>query len=489
MKKIAILFGNSNYPGSVLKNAKNDADDLSKKIIALGFKCIVVTNAKCEEMDRAIDDLKIILEDYEICLFFFAGHGIQIKNENYLTAIDTSFEDESGCKYSSIPLNQVIDILEESKIGTKIIILDACRNNPFEKKWQGRGGSVAGLAPVYAPKGTIIAFATSPGQIASDGLESNGAFTSSLLTHIDTQGITIEELFKRVRNTLSSITNNKQISWEHTSLMGDFYFNNSYVDGQFLISYSQQALSDSEYIFNAESSLEKVIIGLKSYTWDVQDIAFRKIRRLDFTSVQKDEIFLLGRNIYQSACGRLFTAIDWINLLEDKLGAFSPEISFHILNGIIYEIYFDSKGKLRNKFKDAYLDKVIHLANKPNYQKSFGFIRSHLQEYKQRIVYMPGSNQPICVDVIVNIDNESNYYIERICIGGQDVLYIENKSELYEYNSSNWYTQQLPLEPFEELLRKVLAVPKNYIIVKYSINGNYTQLVIPLDFTLLRFSL
>ncbi|MBU3072534.1 caspase family protein [Clostridium estertheticum] len=412
-----------------------------------------------------------------------------MNGENYLAAIDTNFDNEGGCKYKSIALNYVLDIFEKSKISTKIVILDACRNNPFERKWSGRGVVVTGLAPVYAPKGTFIAYATSPGQIALDGSDGNGAFTSSLLNHIDTQGIRVEELFKRVRVTLSSTTNNKQISWEHTSLMGDFYFNNGYVDGQFLISYSEKALSDSDYIFNTESKLKDVIIDLRSHDWYIQNPAISKISLIDFTVSKKDEIFLLGRNIYQAACGNSSYAVDWIKQLVIKLNTFDNEISFHILNGIIYEIYFDSKGKLRNSFKDTYFDEVIELANKPEYENSCEFIRNHLEQYKQRIVYIPGSKQSICADVIVNNNDDNQYYVERICIEGQDVLYIVDKSELYDYNSSNWYTRQLPLKLFEESLRKVLVAPRGLFTINYTNNKDNTHLLVPLDFTLLRFSL
>ena len=176
-------------------------------------------------MDEALKDFASELSGAEVGLFFFAGHAMQISGENFLTAIDTDFDSETDAKYSSLRLNKVIEVLEKGDNATSVIILDACRNNPYERRW--RGGEHLGLAPVYAPKGTIIAYATSPGQTASDGDNKNGAFTSVLLTHIDNQNLTIEDLFKRVRNTLSAMTSGKQTSWEHTSLMGDFFFNPS----------------------------------------------------------------------------------------------------------------------------------------------------------------------------------------------------------------------------------------------------------------------
>src|SRR5205823_8843918 len=117
----------------------------------------------------------------------------------------------------------VIEAMEDTPTDTNIIILDACRDNPFERAW-ARSSSMRGLAPVYAPKGTLIAYATSPGQMASDGDGRNGAYTSSL-QHLDAVDCSIETMFKRVRNTLSAYTDGKQISWEDTSLAKEFYFN------------------------------------------------------------------------------------------------------------------------------------------------------------------------------------------------------------------------------------------------------------------------
>src|SRR5208283_746218 len=143
---------------------------------------------------------------------------------------------------------------------TNIIILDACRNNPYERAWH-RASGVRGLAPIYAPKGTLIAFATSPGQVASDGRGRNGAYTEALLRHIDTPDSSIEEMFKRVRNTLNAMTKQKQTSWEHTSLSGEFFFNLSL--GTRIDEYSDSALRDGLFVLSKNKSSHKLIQGLK----------------------------------------------------------------------------------------------------------------------------------------------------------------------------------------------------------------------------------
>jgi uncharacterized caspase-like protein len=148
---------------------------------------------------------------------------MQIEGENYLTAVDSDFGNETDAKHSSLSLNRVIETMEKSGAATKIIILDACRDNPFEFAWH-RSAATRGLAPVYAPRGTIIAYATSPGQVALEGKDRNGRYTAALLKHIDVPDLSLEAMFKRVRNTLNGTTKGKQISWEHTSLAGEFFW-------------------------------------------------------------------------------------------------------------------------------------------------------------------------------------------------------------------------------------------------------------------------
>lgn len=131
MQKTAILFGINKYLDCPLKNAVNDAAALANKLEELGFDVKCFLDIDTATMDRELVTFKDVLSKSNVGLFFFAGHGIQCKGENFLATTSTSFADESSCKYTSLPLNFVIDTFEESGVNTKIIILDACRNNPF----------------------------------------------------------------------------------------------------------------------------------------------------------------------------------------------------------------------------------------------------------------------------------------------------------------------------------------------------------------------
>ena len=245
MGKVALCIGNANYPESSLKNPCNDANDVAASLESLGFVVRKLIDASIVEMEDALRTFSDDLATEHVGLFFFAGHGMQIQGTNFLTAVDSKFQSDLEVKHSSLSLDKVLEVLEQAVNATSIVLLDACRNNPYGRRLRGTGQ--LGLASIHAPRGTIIAYATSPGQTALDGSGKNGAFTAALLKHIMTQNLSIEDLFKRVRNTLSASTLGKQTSWEHTSLMGDFFFNPISLIGEMNTSYSRKAIADKEF--------------------------------------------------------------------------------------------------------------------------------------------------------------------------------------------------------------------------------------------------
>jgi len=135
MKKISVIIGNEDYPGSPLSNPVNDAKAIAGKLDQSGFRTIVRIDATNNAMEEALTDFSSNLATCDVALFFFAGHGMQIDGKNYLTALNTKFDREIDAKYSSLPLDKVIEIMEKGANKTAIIILDACRTNPYERKW------------------------------------------------------------------------------------------------------------------------------------------------------------------------------------------------------------------------------------------------------------------------------------------------------------------------------------------------------------------
>jgi uncharacterized caspase-like protein len=156
-----------------------------------------------------------------IGLFYYAGHGMQVKGRNYLIPIDADIQTEDEIAFNAVDANLVLEKMDAANNGLNVVILDACRNNPFARSFRS---AAQGLAQMDAPSGTLIAFATAPGSVASDGEGSNGVYTKHLIEHMGVAGVPVEQLFKRVRIGVTQETRDRQVPWESSSLKGDFYF-------------------------------------------------------------------------------------------------------------------------------------------------------------------------------------------------------------------------------------------------------------------------
>ena len=221
-KRLALVIGNGNYAKNALANPVNDAKSIEETLKGIGFEVQRFENLGQKEMARAIDDFGNRLRNYDIGLFFYAGHGVQSKGFNYLIPIDARLFSESDVEYNCVRADRVLGKMEDAKNKINIVILDACRDNPFERSWT-RTAKGQGLASMTAPVGSIIAFATSPGNTASDGTGENGLYTSGLLTYINEPGITAIQMFQKVTAYVLKNSRNQQLPWVSTSLTGDFY--------------------------------------------------------------------------------------------------------------------------------------------------------------------------------------------------------------------------------------------------------------------------
>lgn len=209
-KRVALVIGNGDYPGSELINPPNDAKDMAKALRELGFEVIYGENLNQHKMENLMRTFAQKLQNASLGLFFFAGHGTQYGRENFLLPIDFS---DTAIQQTSLPADDVIALMEQVGTSTKIIILDACRDTP------GGNGLVAMAPRAQHESGTFIAYSTAPGKKAADGTGRNSPFTKGLLQFIH-QGLPIEILFKKVRTSVKAETGGAQIPWEHTSLEG-----------------------------------------------------------------------------------------------------------------------------------------------------------------------------------------------------------------------------------------------------------------------------
>lgn len=223
-KRIALVIGNGAYTNAPpLRNPPNDARDMAATLKTLGFGVTSGINVGQREMKRLIREFGQKLKAGGSGLFYYAGHGVQSKGRNYLIPIDANIQSEAEVEDSSVDANLVLSFMDEAQNGLNIVILDACRNNPFARSFRSASD---GLAQVDAPTGTLIAYATAPGRVASDGTGQNGLYTSELLKQMRVPGLPVTEMFMRVRAEVMKQTGNKQVPWEASSLVGSFSFSN-----------------------------------------------------------------------------------------------------------------------------------------------------------------------------------------------------------------------------------------------------------------------
>ncbi|MDX9828199.1 MAG: caspase family protein [Spirochaetia bacterium] len=221
--RFALVMGNGNYTGtSKLANPANDAEDMGDALTRLGFSTEVLTNAGLEAMETAVLGFRDRLAGSpdSVGLFFYAGHGVQSAGENYLIPVDVQIPSESLLRTRAVSLHFVLDSLREAKNKLNVVILDACRDNPFAWARSGnRGLSIVGAQP----PGSIVVYSTSAGSTAQDGTGRNGAFTEVLLNHLNYPGLEINEIFRRTGAGVQEKTLGAQIPAIYSQFFGSFY--------------------------------------------------------------------------------------------------------------------------------------------------------------------------------------------------------------------------------------------------------------------------
>ncbi len=219
--RTALVIGNAKYTSAPLRNPVNDARAISSTLQELGFQVTLLEDASQKQMKRAIDRFGEQLRDGGVGLFYYSGHGIQVSGRNYLVPLKAEIASEQDVEYESVDAGRVLAKMDAARNGMNLVILDACRNNPYARSFRSDS---QGLATLNAPSGTFIAYATAPGSVASDGTGRNGLYTGELVRHMNTPGLKLEEVFKRVRADVQEKSDNAQVPWDASSLTGDFFF-------------------------------------------------------------------------------------------------------------------------------------------------------------------------------------------------------------------------------------------------------------------------
>jgi hypothetical protein len=227
--RYALVIGNGDYPKEigVLLNPVNDATAMATELRKTNFDVDLVINATYMQLRESVrkfhDKLSNGPKDKVVGLFYYAGHGLQYQDENYLVPLDAKVQYEDDIVRMCFPVQRmVLANMERTNSRMNIIILDACRNNPFPSATRSMGTGLGELKRAY---GSFVAYATAPGSVASDGTGKNGLYTQELLKAIDIPGLLIEQVFKEVRRNVLKLSNEKQYTWDSSNIIGDFYFN------------------------------------------------------------------------------------------------------------------------------------------------------------------------------------------------------------------------------------------------------------------------
>ncbi|MBF0127369.1 MAG: caspase family protein, partial [Magnetococcales bacterium] len=226
--RLALVIGNGAYgKGGVLPNPVRDARLMTSSLKTVGFDVVSVNDATRSDMKNAIrkftDKITQAQSKHPVALLYYAGHGVQVNGRNYMMPVDISIDTPATLEFDAIDVDQVMQMMNEAGGRVIILVLDACRDNPFPAKTRSIN---RGLARMDAPVGTLIAYATAPGSVARDGDGAkNSPFTKALSEELLVPGISIEKVFRNVRNKVMKMTNKEQVPWEASSLTGeDFYF-------------------------------------------------------------------------------------------------------------------------------------------------------------------------------------------------------------------------------------------------------------------------
>ena len=395
-KRLALVIGNANYVKGELKNPVNDARLIASTLDSLDFDVILKENLITRrEMLLAIDEFGEKREKYDVAFVYYAGHGIQINNQNYLLPTKEIYEDENDVLDYAVSVQKIMRYLETKADQVNILILDACRDNPFESNWKStRSLKGGGLAKLPAPTGSLIAFSTDSGQTAPDGDGENSVYSLVLAHEIITANISIEQVFKNVRTKVLELTNKAQRPVEESKLTGsDFYM----VPLDYV-----KIIDTTAKLFSSGKNYDalELITGLINNKNYKKSSAFR-LRSLIYSELNKYEKALIDINKYielneendnsYSLNGKVISQKELINIGYISKGQLHHKFKF-------YENAIESYSKVITNNVDefqklhamflrgyAYQEFANTFYNTPQYLRERGYLELAIKDYKEVI--------------------------------------------------------------------------------------------------------
>lgn len=466
---IALVIGIDNYEEkdyiTQLDKAVADANAVAQKLKKLGFKVIEALDVTSHKYDEKKSEFVTDLKLYDLCIVYYAGHGVESNGENVLLTKDSKIStgNYDTLKRYSIILQELVDDLH-TKCDACIFIIDACRK-PHKKD---RDIGPAKIAPVEVPQGCLIAFSTTSGEAAGEGPKdtAHSNYTTALLKHIEEPNLEIERFFKKVRQTLQDITNGKQTSWEYTSLVGDFIINPIQLDDNNPFKYKESAIVDKDW---NDNQTDAIIAKFKKSNYSIQKEALK-----DFVAIENlnpNQLFVVGRNILQAHNGDQRDCTNFIHNISRIYNYSDNSGENHLLNGIFFELYFNSKGLYRGihlKNQNDNLDWMVELIKDGRFVKSLEFINNCLSQYSDTLVYIP-STKLKSIEVKVIGTNGSNgafdtYEVNDVLIDGISVF-----TDVSADSHPRAYTTDTNNEAkFINLISFIYAIPTSLMNLEYT---------------------
>ena len=392
-QRVALIIGNNNYYRglSSLKNPVNDASDMNRTLQNYGFDVIYATNVTEQEFKNKIKEFNDRLEKGGVGLLFFAGHGVEVNKKNYLIPTDAQLKKERDIKYEAISLDDIMTDMQESGNRLNIIILDACRANPFLDS----RGEYGGLAKVTPAKGMFVSFATEAGKIAKDNKDGeNGLFTKSLIKYMK-KPWTLQKIFKKVRTKVYEESNTAQrpVVFDKT-VNGDFYFTSpviSEIDNSCPIKYKFGTAYVHGNYFKVAEDLIKVnddfclrfeniqthgsYDNCKRVSSGELDIG---ITQMDVLQIKKPKDIAILAQLYHEELHiivRKDSNISGFSQLKDRrISSGEIDSGSYVSGSYLYEWYFKEKMKNPNytklttaidKLKEGKIDAIISVVGSP----------------------------------------------------------------------------------------------------------------------------
>ena len=292
--RVALVIGNDQYPTDPLRNAVNDAQAVAKTLSDLGFKVMIKTNADYATMRSVAVEFSRVMEGATAAVFYYAGHGVQYRGQNYLIPTDAKLTSESAIAFNAMPVTQILDTMDDAKVRHKFIILDACRNNPFSNLFTSTG-----LAKIQAPAGTIVSFAAAAGQVAPDGAEgANSLYTATLIKEMRDPQRQAAAMFQRVQTLVAQESLNRQLPEFHNTPLFRVPFFFAERSGQGIagaqpqtptagLSGDAQALLEGEFWRSAKESRQTE--GYQAYIDKYPDGNFASLARLEIDRLKREK--------------------------------------------------------------------------------------------------------------------------------------------------------------------------------------------------------